>query len=73
MTTKETRGKGQKIMAKRLLDALSNKEITKAKEAIEVLGGLMKDAAGPSTGTSLPGPSADASQPGPSASIHIST
>lgn len=30
-------------MAKRLLDTLSNEEITKAKEAIEVLGGLMKD------------------------------
>ena len=55
---KETRGKGQTAFHRRLL---SNEEVTKAKEATDVLGGLMKDAAGLSTDTSPPGPSTSTS------------
>ena len=60
MTVLSARGKSkQAAMAKRLLQELSTEEVTKAKEAIEVLGGLMKDTAGSSTSStsSPPGPS----------------
>ena len=49
----------------RLLQELSTEEVTKAKEAIEVLGGLMKDTAGSST-------SSTSSPPGPSTSNILS-